>query len=492
MVSVPKCMSTQHPDNVEVPPYAIDGVLKGDGEVQEAVEIFSLGADEQMWDSEGKDVDRMVVHKLLSGYSDFFGQRRLGEDCFLTMRVPNPAIERSMRKTLVETLESIPSSWDVAQEFYGDVDIAPIHEVILPMTTSAEELNRIYHYYINHVVGKEEQLLYGHQRVSDWIGHVNPRRINVIPLIEDRDHLLAADTIVQDYLADKDLPYQRVFLARSDPALNYGVVSAELMLKVALQRLATLQERLGVPLYSIVGAGSAPFRGHLTPLNLERAFREYPSVHTFTIQSAFKYDYSSETVQEAIARLRSHVTSSPIPVDEGRARNIMDKYTAEYQRCLRSLVPLSGKLVGLQPRRRDRKLHIGLFGYSRALEAEEDGQETIRLPRAIEFCASLYSVGIPPELLGIDALGQEDFSYLKEVYPSLEEDLAAALRFANEEAIAHHLGPRYAALAAQYAGDLDRVHQGLTAAIWASLDSRPPSYTQRYVVEAARLRHFLG
>ena len=291
MMNVPKCMSTQHPDNVETPPYAIEGVVRGDGEVQEAVEVFSLGCDEQLWDSEGKDVDRMVVSKLLTGHPNFFTHRRLGEACFLTLRVPNPAIQGEMRKTLSEALESIPSSWDVAKEFYGDGDVSPIHEVILPFTTSAEEMNRIYVYYANYVVGKEEQALSADYRVSDWIGQFRPPRINVIPLIEDLEHLLAADRIVEEYLQDKELPYQRVFLARSDPALNYGVVSAELMLKVALQRLAGLEARLGIPLYPIIGAGAVPFRGHLTPVNLERAFREYPSAHTLTIQSAFKYDY---------------------------------------------------------------------------------------------------------------------------------------------------------------------------------------------------------
>ncbi len=184
-----------------------------------------MGADEQMWDSEGKDVDRMVVRKLLTAYPDFFTERRLGRDCFLTLRVANPAVERDMRKTLLETLDTIPSSWDVAHEFYGNGDVAPIHEVILPLTTSADDLNRIYHYYVNHVAGRGGQMVYGQQRVADWIGQVYPRQINVIPLIEDSDHLLAADTIVEEFLSDKELPYQRVFLARSDPALNYGVVT---------------------------------------------------------------------------------------------------------------------------------------------------------------------------------------------------------------------------------------------------------------------------
>ena len=97
--------------------------------------------------------------------------------------------------------------------------------------------------------------------VRDWVGEFAPKSIRVIPLIEDRDHLLGSDRIVEEYLQGRELPYQRVFLARSDPALNYGTIGAELILKVALQRLHRLEQRLGIPLYPIIGAGSAPFGG---------------------------------------------------------------------------------------------------------------------------------------------------------------------------------------------------------------------------------------
>ena len=44
MSLVPKVMSTQHPDNATPPPFADEaGVLKGDGEVDEAVDVFALG-----------------------------------------------------------------------------------------------------------------------------------------------------------------------------------------------------------------------------------------------------------------------------------------------------------------------------------------------------------------------------------------------------------------------------------------------------------------
>ena len=143
MSLVPKVMSTQHPDNATPAPFADEaGVLKGEGEVAEAVSVFALGCDEQMWDSEGKEADNQVVRKLLTNYPDFFqNERQLGRDIALTLRVPNPRIERDMRKSMVEALQSVPSAWDAAIGFYGDAHVAPIQEVILPMTTSAEELS---------------------------------------------------------------------------------------------------------------------------------------------------------------------------------------------------------------------------------------------------------------------------------------------------------------------------------------------------------------
>ena len=270
MSLVPKVMSTQHPDNATPAPFADDtGVLKGDGEVEEAVAAFDLGCDEQMWDSEGKEADNQVVRKLLTNYPDLFqGGLQLGRDVALTLRVPNPRIERDLRKSMVEALQSVPAAWDMATSFYGEDAAAPIQEVILPFTTSAEEISLVEAYYRKVIVGQEDQTLFNGQVVKDWVGEFFPKQIRMIPLIEDKEHLLYCDQIVEEYLQGRDLPYQRVFLARSDPALNYGVVAAELVLKVGLLRLHELERKLGVPLYPIIGAGSVPFRGHLTPVNV--------------------------------------------------------------------------------------------------------------------------------------------------------------------------------------------------------------------------------
>jgi phosphoenolpyruvate carboxylase len=66
-------------------------------------------------------------------------------------------------------------------------------------------------------------------------------------------------------------------------------------------------------------------------------------------------------------------------------------------------------------------LHIGLFGYSRNVEG-------IALPRAITFAASLYSLGIPPEFIGLSALNEltsEEQNLLAKYYVNLNSDLNA-------------------------------------------------------------------
>ena len=139
--------------------------------MKEANYVFSqLGCDEHMWDHEGKEVDEFVVSKLLSEYADFFKQKKLGEDVFLTLLVPNPTHQKAEGKVLLEVLESIPRFYDVAQHFYSNGK-PPVFEVILPMTTNPLELNRIWHYYQHFVSGKSERTIFANDvRLKDWIG----------------------------------------------------------------------------------------------------------------------------------------------------------------------------------------------------------------------------------------------------------------------------------------------------------------------------------
>ena len=491
-MNVPRCMSTQHPDNATSPFFTNESVIQGEGEIREAYYVYShLGCTEQMWDYEGKEVDAFVVKKLLTRYESFFRKRRLGEDLFLTLRVPNPRVERLEGKVLLETLESIPRSYDIARTLYGDDAPSPILEVILPMTACAAELNRVYHYYAEFVGGKERQRCYD-MPVSDWVGEYRPDKIQVIPLIEDMEHLLEVDSIVEEYLRDKNVEHQRVFLARSDPALNYGQLSAVLLNKIALQRLDRLQRRIGVELLPIVGVGSAPFRGNLRPGRVEEFLREYPSVQTFTIQSAFKYDYPQEHVRNAIAVITESPRAAAQEIDAGACLPIIRKVASRYAECVIALAPLVNEISKHIPRRRARKLHIGLFGYSRNL----DGNSEIRLPRAIGFCASLYSIGLPPEILGLSALTRGELKLVRNAYVNIDQDIADSLRYLNEENLAFLPGTIREDVEAAldwFPYERDEPHAESAAVVFAGIRSGHNLPTlEEEIVRAATRRRFLG
>ncbi len=486
VIGVPRCMSTQHPDNASVPFFASSPVLAGEDEIREAYYAYShLGCDEQMWDVEGKEIDTYVVKKLLSYYEQYFRERVLGEDLRLTLRVPNPTVETTEAKILLETLESIPRSFDAARLFYGR-DVCPIYEVILPMTTSERCIDRVFRYYRDFIVGRQ------HQRfsevdvtIAEWIGEFRPDRIEVIPLFEDLPSMLAAADIVEAYVADKGVTDQRVFLARSDTAMNYGLVSAALGNKIALHKLDELGQRIGVRLHPILGMGSAPFRGGLSPRTAERVGREYPSVVTFTIQSAFKYDYPPEDSREAIRHLEEREIGSPLPMDEERALPLIERYSEAYRHRVVDLAPLINRLARAIPSRRARKLHIGLFGYARQLEG-------VTLPRAISFTCALYSAGLPPELLAFDALGASDLAFIREVYPSFDAKIKDALLFADPQSPLMTPEMASALEAAGFAVEPDPEHLGLLRRIRAAIDASDDARLSELVLQAALARRFLG
>ncbi|WP_317063742.1 phosphoenolpyruvate carboxylase [Methanoculleus caldifontis] len=478
-------MSTQHPDNANLPFFAESPELGGDDEVQEAYYAYShLGCSEQMWDCEGKEVDNFVVRKLLTRYDTFFSEKKLGRDVFLTMRVPNPEVETAEAKILLETLESIPRSFDTASLFYGD-ESPPIFEVILPMTASHTAIDNIYRYYTDIVVGKQERRLgEGKTTIADWIGRFRPDRINVIPLFEEMDHMLDAHNVVRRYLEGKEIADQRVFLARSDPAMNYGLVSAVFLNQIALQNLREVSEETGTGIYPIIGVGSAPFRGGLSPLTVDRVVAEYPSAHTFTVQSAFKYDYPLEDVRTAVRRLEERTPGKPRPVDEAGALDLIERSTRAYERHLGPLAPLINRVARYIPERRKRKLHIGLFGYARSTGG-------ISLPRAIKFTAALYSIGLPPEILGLEALDDADIGFIGEVYVNFDEDLKAAARFLNTET--GFVPPELAARVADLTDvEPDEEHARLTAAIARALRENETGRLTALVLQAAHRRKFLG
>ena len=482
-------MSTQHPDNVMTPFFSDSEVIAGEAEVKEAYYVFSqLGCTEQMWDSEGKEVDHEVVEKLLSKYHDFFTKNILGKDLFLTYRVPNPSVQKEQGKILLETLQSIPRAYDIAKAV--GIEVAPIFEVIQPMTKSATELEMIKNYYERIVIGQRNAKVSVNKTVKEWVGDFGPENINVIPLFEDYDSLLAAPKVLEEYLHGKKQEYQRVFLARSDPALNYGSSSAVLLNKIVLQRLHQLEEKLSIELFPILGVGGAPFRGNFRPTNVSNCGDEYPSVQTFTVQSSFKYDNPFRDVVNAIEMLNYGERRDPLPIDEKMAIRLIDKITDDYQKQIAKMADMINAISNYVPSKRSRKLHVGLFGYSRSIKGT-------KLPRAIKFCAAFYSIGIPPELLGLHALSEKEFDELHSLYVKIDEDLKDSLKFLNKKNLA--LMPKEIKNGINsvlehydYEDEIDEEYVEVTSRIYQNLMKGNVAALSEDIKRAAWMRKFLG
>ena len=76
-------------------------------------------------------------------------------------------------------------------------------------------------------------------------------------------------------------------------------------------------------------------------------------------------------------------------------------------------------------------MHTGLFGYSRSTG-------DARLPRAIAFVGALYSIGIPPEILGMSMLSGLPERYHKlvdELYKNLYFDIRSSVRYFNYDSL---------------------------------------------------------
>ena len=152
------------------------------------------------------------------------------------------------------------------------------------------------------------------------------------------------------------------------------------------------------------------------------------------------------------------------------------------------IAPLVHSVARAVPRRRLRKMHVGLFGYNR----ESAG---VTLPRAIAFCASLYSLGLPPEVIGFAAVTDADWSWLRETIPSIDSELADSVRYLDRETIAW-LPPLvresiHRALSLADARDENTDHRDITREVRRVAGSGGAQMTE-LIVRAAALRHFLG
>ncbi len=479
-------------------------------EIEEVMILFKeLPIDEYMWDWEGKYVDEAVGEKLFSRGEKFFQKRPLGTDLHLTYRIP--AFDGSKMHRMARAFMNILSLSDLARDI--GISRPPVTEMFLPLTTDASQPIRVREAF-NEIAGYHRAVFHRGKKVDAEL----MKLFDVTPLVEDVPSLLRIDRILAPYWKKllKENPAakargQRLFLARSDPAMNAGLVPAVLAVKVALSTAKETADSLGMDVYPVLGTGSLPFRGSVNPEYVETFLQQYAGVRTYSIQSAFRYDYPKDAVRKALLHIQREApkrTLVSIPGRDAKKIALLCTLFSDYWKpTIETIAPIINDVASYLPQRRERLQHIGLFGYSR-------GIGKVRLPRAIGFTAALYSVGIPPELIatGRGLVSAAEVGLLETVetyYPALRDDLKHAGKYLNRENLS--MMAKKKSVFRDIERDIDALekileinlgpekphhllHRNLTSSIYQRLQSPDllrESIT-REIVEAGMLRKSLG
>jgi phosphoenolpyruvate carboxylase len=434
MRKIPSTIASQHPDNAFAPFWDKNGqpFISVYQEINEAVTCFEdLGVSEYMWDWEGKHADAAVIDRLFTDFYGYFSKQQLGRDKFLTFRIPNIWEEKGYN--LLQAMTVILGSEDFARDlkFHG----RPLFEVILPMTTRANQLTHMQSLFEKLAKFKSKDFTPSQPPNTDYL--------EIIPLVESAESQVAVDSLLADYVRlhqrhfGRKPEYIRVFLACSDSSLSSGLLAGLLANKLALTRMYEFSQRSGIVIYPFFGPGSLRFRGGLSPYTIDRFIEEFPGVRTVTVQSAFRYDNPMADVKAAIARLEKELPNTkPRLIPAGRQKrleSIGNKSAKYYQGTINNLAKDMQPIFEAVPKRRDRRQHIGLLAYARSVGGQS-------LPRAITFTGGFYSIGVPPEFIGLGRtlsdLTAGDLKILRSEYKYLANDIVAAGRFLNRQNLA--------------------------------------------------------
>lgn len=430
MRKIPATIATQHPDNSTAPPWskAKDPFVSAHQETEECFICFSeYGIEEYMWDWEGKNADASVVDKLLTRYYPYFEQHRLGKEIFLTFRLPNIWEEKGY--SLLQAMTVILSSEDFARDL--EFSDRPLFEVVLPMTVKADQLMHM------HKLFEKFSNFKSNEFTTDRKPNTN--YLEVIPLVEGALSQREIGSLLEEYIEKhrktygKNPKYIRPFLACSDPALTEGFLATKLSNKIAIDSIYKTSAKTGVKMFPWAGAGSLPFRGGITPENVEEFATDYAGLRTVTLQSAFRFDYGEDKVKSAVKYLNNNLSTLDCEnyseEEIAKLSSIANVSTGIYKDTLKQVAPEMSGIFKSVPKRRERRQHVGLLAYNRSSAGQE-------LPRAITFTASFYSIGVPPEFIAtgrtLEKIGTDGTDAVLKFSKSLKSDLIRAGKYLNK------------------------------------------------------------
>ena len=398
VLGIPYAMATQHPDSAT-------RKITANEEVDEAIndllplEDGGFGCDEKMVDYEGK----LTPYHQPEWIVDSLAKMGLvpGEDYLVTPRIPAEKLEDAARQVIVVWSCLVANRKSIQ---YGG---QAIKFMVHPMSETSREL------------------VVAHRRISklqrfaeEEIGLKLGEPIKIIPLVEDVVRLIHVDKLLAGFHSQVSktegmiYDYYRVFLGKSDASLAYGHLASSIALVIAFSRINRWGQQEGVRVYPIIGVGKPPFRGHLAPHSVSVFVEQYSGYYTVTIQSALRFDTPRKDYIKTLQTLKDNVGREVRvfePSDESLLIEAARRATAEYLKLLVRIAPHIMEIASRIPSKRDR-LPPEKYGrdISNSISFAADRElvkvverRSLPLPRAIKFAATLYTIGLPPALIGL-------------------------------------------------------------------------------------------
>ncbi|MGI6097742.1 MAG: phosphoenolpyruvate carboxylase [Dethiobacteria bacterium] len=444
---IPTSMMTPHPDSASK-------YIPVQEEPMEAVRCLipppnGLGIEEVMVDFEGKLTPYHQTVQVVTGLLEH--GMIPGKEVFVTPRIASASAETVFRQMMA--LMSVVETNVKALE---KSETQAVTEVIAPMCETAAEMLDIRRR-INNVIELAHK---------EFNLPAEPDSIRLIPLIEGVPELLQLDSIFPKYIEEArkqgaSIRRLRFMIGRSDPALSYGMPAAALASVTAIAKAYDIGEKYEAEIAPILGAGSLPFRGHITAENLSDALKTYAGVKTITIQSALRYDHGPGKTRFIVQKLKEKLPKTK--PRQFTKTEIQDIYTftgifvKHYLQTFLQVIDVICPLADIIPQQRDRLTRYSSVGYARDVARPDrlvpllkdpglidsltsfNTNIKVSLPRAITYTGAMYSIGCPPEIVGTgralkelrQRFGKEYLPELLYFYPSLKSDLAFAARFVN-------------------------------------------------------------
>ncbi|MFN3383371.1 MAG: phosphoenolpyruvate carboxylase [Archaeoglobaceae archaeon] len=387
-------------------------------EVDEAIVAYAAyGCDEVMIDYEGKATPYsqpkdIVLKAFKSGIS-------LGEEMYITVRLPNPKLEEFDRVALSLEAAIVANYFSVKY-----MDRQAVRWVILPMVEDVETIALV-----RRMLRRKCEIYKSETKVD--VGD-----IEVIPLIEDAVVQLKTRQILdQVFKNEEDI---RVFFGKSDSAVKRGHLASALAIAYVLSKVQRLEDELGLKIRPIIGMGSPPFRGGLNSPELCRLeVLQYAGYHTATIQSAIRYDVSLEEYRKAKETILNACCNTSSKISEDVVSIIMEA-SAKYRSIVSKYVEKVIEMAKLIPSTRDR---ISWKEYGRLFSYDD---QAVCVPRAIVYTAAWYSIGLPPILLDapyiVELAKSDKLDEVSKILPAYLKEIEYDMKYFDPVTVRKYLG----------------------------------------------------